>query len=99
MNNYYLLVPPIDEQVYATLGRNEHTTVKSSVSKNNLTFSIGDKILMMHSKGSDYEGIIPSSAKIARVNQQDGTLTLEIEKSYNKKVPIDTVRTLLKHPL
>src|SRR5436305_2310954 len=99
MNNFYLLVPPISEQVYAISKKNERTTIKSSVSHNNLIVSVGDKILMMHSKGSDYEGIIPSVAKIARVNQQAGTLTLENERSYNKKVPTDTVRTLLKHPL
>ena len=99
MNNYYLLVPPISEQVYAISEKNERTTVKSSVTHNNLTVDVGDKILMMHSKGPDYEAIIPSVAKIARVNRQVGTLTLENERSYNKKVPIDTVRTLLKHPL
>src|SRR5436305_4213795 len=99
MNNFYLLVPPISEQVYAISKKNERTTIKSSVSHNNLIVSVGDKILMMHSKGSDYEGIIPSVAKIARVNQQAGTLTLENERSYNKKVPTDTVRTLLIHPL
>src|SRR5258706_14519174 len=99
MNNYYLLVPPISEQVYAIPERNEHTTVKSSVFNNKLTVSVGDKILMMHAKGPDYEGVIPGVAKVARVNQQAGTLTLQTEISYNKKVPIDTVRTLLKHPL
>ncbi|TMD67050.1 MAG: hypothetical protein E6I97_23455 [Chloroflexi bacterium] len=94
MNNYYLLVPPIKEQVFAAPQRNEHTTVKSSAF-DNLIAGVGDKMLMMHSKGLDYEGIIPNVTKIVRVNQQASTLTLETEKSYNKKVPIDTIRTLL----
>lgn len=99
MNNFYLLVPPISEEGYAVPERNQHTTVKSSASNNNLTTNVGDKLLVMHSKGPDYEGIIPNIAKIVQVNRQVGTLTLETEKTYNKKVPIDAVRMLLKRPL
>ena len=63
MNNFYLLVPPISEEGYAVPERNQHTTVKSSASNNNLTTNVGDKLLVMHSKGPDYEGIIPNIAK------------------------------------
>jgi hypothetical protein len=44
MNNFYLLVPPISEEGHAVPERNQHTTVKSSASNNNLTTNIGDKL-------------------------------------------------------
>jgi 5-methylcytosine-specific restriction endonuclease McrBC GTP-binding regulatory subunit McrB len=98
MNNFYLFVPSTSEQLVSAPEKNHRTTIKVSDS-NNPVLNAGDKILLTHLKGGDYEGIAPGVSKVVRVNQQAGTFVLETEKNYNKKVPIGTVRSLLKRPL
>ncbi len=98
MNKYYLFVPPIGEQVNTTVleVRNPEVRLLTSTSPRP---EEGDVFLLLHTKGNDYEAISPSVMKLASLDIQRGTLTLQPEKTYNKKVPIDAVRKVLNRAL
>src|SRR6266566_4288425 len=62
-------------------------------------FAVGDKLLLVQPKGDDYDEVLPNIQKIALLDQQAGEMLLETDKVYDKKVSIDTVRSILNRPL
>lgn len=61
--------------------------------------AVGDKLLLVQPKGDDYDEVLPIIQKIALLDQQAGEMLLETDKVYDKKVSIDTVRSILNRPL
>lgn len=61
------------------------------------TFDKADRLLLLDSKGGDYEVILPEVTKV--VGFEKGGLILEREKVYNKSVPIEMIRGILNRPL
>ena len=91
-------MPPIGEQDNIT-GREVLDGLVSLPTPTSLRPKEGDLVLSLYTKGNDYEAVSPSVMKLASLDIQRGTLTLQPEKNYNKKVPIDAVRKVLNRSL
>lgn len=97
MNKFYLFVPPTS----GYLGSNtlEEKPVTFQYAPTDPSLDVNDRLLLIHSKGANYEAASPAVTKVVQTNRPGGTITLEMEKMYNKEVPIDTVRGLLNRIL
>jgi len=97
VNKFYLFVLPTSGYLSSnTLGEKPATFQYASTDP---SLDINDRLLLIHSKGANYEAASPIVTKVVQMNRQVGTITLEMEKTYNKEVPIDMVRRLLNRIL
>ena len=97
MNKFYLFVPPASGSLGSNMLGEKPVTFQYAPTDPSL--DINDRLLLIHSKGANYEAASPVVAKVVQTNRPGGTITLEMEKTYNKEVPIDTVRGLLNRIL
>src|SRR6266852_7662445 len=104
MSKYYLsMLPEPLQQTSLALG---NTIWIDSSSE--LLFKEDDRFLLVKPKGTDYETVMSvvaiklallDSVKESQTRLSQRWANLEIEKVYNKEVPIDTVRAILNRPL
>ena len=87
MGKLYLFVPPTSGQYNSNTLEKQSTILSYPLLDPAL--EVGDSLLLVHSKGTTYEAAWPVVARVVQVNRQSSTATLEIEKVYNKKVPVE----------
>ncbi len=97
MGKLYLFVPPTSGQYNSNTLEKQSTILSYPLLDSAL--EVGDSLLLVHSKGTTYEAASPVVARVVQVNRQSSTATLEIEKVYNKKVPVEAVRGILNRTL
>ena len=61
--------------------------------------SRGDQFLVLPARGTDYETVWPAVMNVVKVDQPTASVTLEVGKSYNKKVLADRTRSILNRVL
>src|SRR5947209_6222965 len=99
MGKFYLFVLPTpanQRETSSVYGEQIYARVETSSVP---IFEEADRLLLVDSKGADYEAVLPGVARIVHLDRQKSQVTLETEKAYNNKVPIDTVRGILNRPL
>src|SRR5437899_8453490 len=99
MGKFYLFVlpiPPDRRETSSAYAEQIYVRVEAPFVP---TFEEADSLLLVDSKGADYEAVLPGVARIVHLDRQKGRVTLETEKAYNNKVPIETVRGILNRPL
>lgn len=97
MNKFYLFVPPASGSLNSNPLGEKPATFQYALTVPSL--DINDRLLLIQSKGSDFEAAWPIVTKVVQMNRQAGTISLEMEKTYNKKVPVEIVRGLLNRTL
>lgn len=98
MSKFYLLMPSIGEQTNRALIDDQKLVVTMLQSSSSQP-QAGDLFLLPYTKGNDYEAISPNVMKLVSHNVQKGTLNLQPEKIYSRKVSIDVVRNILNRAL
>jgi len=98
VSKFYLLMPSIGEQTNRALIDDQKLVVTMLQSSSSQP-QAGDLFLLPYTKGNDYEAISPNVMKLVSHNVQKGTLNLQPEKIYSRKVSIDVVRNILNRAL
>lgn len=94
MSNTYLLVPT-PESGYRFQDQGQ---VILAENPGNL-FRPGDKVLLMLTKGTEYEAIRPEIYKVVKVPNTSLKLMLDVERSYHRPVSVDVTRNILNRTL
>src|SRR5947208_12707150 len=95
MGKFYLFVLPTPWHK-TSLSVKERVGIESS---STFTFEPDDRLLLVDSKGADYEAVLAGVAEIVDLDRRKEEMILEVEKVYSEKVPIDAVRGILNRPL
>jgi hypothetical protein len=92
VSNAYLFVPTLECE-YRFVGQGQVTLTESSGD----SLRVGDKVLLMQTKGSEYEAIRAEVYKVAKIAKS--VCTLDMERAYHRSISVDTTRGILNRTL